>query len=141
MARRRLRRRLPPSGAAAGAVLLAALATGTAPAATEQALRCEFDSGLRAVYIIAPSIARVRRPDVRPVRRGRLEAEPGDYRLVFDTSGGLRAVTIIDRETGALRRVFGARERMRRRGGDNNGAIAGLVRQGGTCRTRFGSLQ
>lgn len=121
------------------AVLALLLGAEGAWSATEQAVRCEFGSGLRAIYLIAPASARVRRADVRPVRQGRLEAAPGEYRLVFDTDADLRSVTVIDRDTGAARRVFGHRERMQAsfaRAGPGDG----LVREAGTCRTRFGEL-
>ncbi len=123
-------------------VLAAALLLAGAPAraSDEQPIRCEFGAGLRAVYIVAPAQGRVRRPDVRPVRTGRLEVEPDEYRFVFEPFGGLRSVTVIDRGTGAARRVFGTRARMERSfAGAGRGD--GLVREAGLCRVRFGGLR
>lgn len=103
------------------------------------ALQCRFASGLEAIYLVNRARAAVRRVDLLQPRHGRVRSTVAEYRFDFrEFSRSYRIAAIIDRGTGNIRRVFGARDDMARMP-DPDGGVPGLVYDAGQCREQSGS--
>lgn len=120
------------AAAAAGTVLATA---GAAIAAGDALpLRCRFDDGLRAIYIIDRASWSARRPDVRPTRVATLDVTADAYRLAFRPGGGRYRIAVeIDRRDGRAHRIFG-------RDPPASADARHVVEERGRCRARFGTL-
>lgn len=95
---------------------------------------CRFAGGIESRYRLTVDRAGVQRVDVEPRRWGRVDAGTRAYRFVFD--GGLeryRIVVVIDRSTGAARRVYGREPAMARPFAGPLVAAERLVRESGQC--------
>jgi hypothetical protein len=126
--------RQPASRALAAAITALLLAAPPVAAAGDALpLRCRFDDGLRAIYILDRASWSARRPDVEPTRVATLDVTTDAYRLAFRPGDAdYRIAVEIDRRDGHARRVYGpapwASSATRR------------VIEKGRCRARFGGL-